>query len=369
MMTIGRFARLSGVSVHALRHYDEVGILVPAEVDPASGYRRYQRAQIHDARLIQALRGIDLPVEEVRRILDAATDEEIHHVLAHHRQRLDRQRSHLAGRINQIDRYLEKGITMPTVQSGCRPVQIQLAVDDAEASTAFYREAFSFRYDVARRTKKRDRSAFIFGEYGQDDFFLLWLLGPDRCDRPGPANVGLLVSDLDTFHARAVAAGATEIMPPRDAEGMPRSSIVKDPSGNWIGLAQGWSDIRPGCRPVQIKIAVDDVDSSAAFYQDAFGFRYDVARHTVEQNYEAFIFGEYGQDDFFLLWLLDDPDRFDHPGSPASFSLLVEDLDAIHARAIAAGATEIVAPYNSEGKPRSSAVTDPSGNRIGLAQG
>lgn len=40
-MTIGRFAHLSGLTVHALRHYDDVGLLTPDVVDPASGYRRY----------------------------------------------------------------------------------------------------------------------------------------------------------------------------------------------------------------------------------------------------------------------------------------------------------------------------------------
>lgn len=41
-MTIGRFAQLSGLSIHALRHYDDVGLLEPAVVDAATGYRRYR---------------------------------------------------------------------------------------------------------------------------------------------------------------------------------------------------------------------------------------------------------------------------------------------------------------------------------------
>lgn len=44
---------------------------------------------------------------------------------------------------------------------------------------------------------------------------------------------------LDVSHASAVAAGTTEVAPPRDLEGMPRCSAVKDPSGNWIWLYQG----------------------------------------------------------------------------------------------------------------------------------
>ena len=41
LMPIGRFARLTGLTVKALRHYDEVGLLRPAAVDPDTGYRSY----------------------------------------------------------------------------------------------------------------------------------------------------------------------------------------------------------------------------------------------------------------------------------------------------------------------------------------
>ena len=129
---------------------------------------------------------------------------------------------------------------MSVAQLGSRPVQIKVAVDDLASSVRFYQEAFGLKYEVARRTQHHDSSAFVFGEYGRGDFFLLWLLDdPDRRDRPGTSNFSLLVEDVDTVHARALAAGATEVAPPHDAEGMPRSSGVQDPHGNWIGLAQG----------------------------------------------------------------------------------------------------------------------------------
>ena len=76
----------------------------------------------------------------------------------------------------------------------------------------------------------------MFGIYGQDNFFLMHLItGQDRMDLPGRSTFGLLVEDLDAYHARALEVGATEIVPPHDAEGMPRNSAVRDPSGNWIG--------------------------------------------------------------------------------------------------------------------------------------
>src|SRR5919198_782629 len=97
LMTIGRFARVSGLSIYALRHYDEVGLLVPAETDPDSGYRRYRREQVTTARRIRALRFIDLPIEDIRQIIDSNGDAS-RDVLTRHRHRLERQQSLLAAR-------------------------------------------------------------------------------------------------------------------------------------------------------------------------------------------------------------------------------------------------------------------------------
>lgn len=238
LMTIGRFARISGLSIHTLRHYDDVGLLAPAQVDQATAYRRYRRDQVRAARLIQALRWIDLPVEEVRQVLVDPAGDQARRILDKHRDRLTRQAGHLAARIADAERYLEKGISMPAT-AGCRPVQIKLAVIDTDEAIAFYREAFGFRYDVTRRTEDADYSSFVFGSFGQDNFFLLHLKADlTEADRPGPTTFGLLVEDLDVFHSQALAAGGTEVAPPHNPEGMPRCSAVKDPSGNWIWLYQ-----------------------------------------------------------------------------------------------------------------------------------
>jgi DNA-binding transcriptional MerR regulator len=215
-------------------------LLAPAEVDAGSGYRRYRPDQIAVARQIQALRWIDLPVDAVRQIVATQDSERIHQILTEHRQRLERQQSLLTARISDVNRYLEKGMTMPTRQSGCKPVQIKLAVDDIEASVAYYQEAFGFRYDVTRRTAEDDHSSFIFGVYGQDDFFLIHLVDdPDDTDRPGLTTFGLLVDDLDSVHSRAITTGGAEVVAPHSPEGMPRCSAVRDPSGNWVWLYQG----------------------------------------------------------------------------------------------------------------------------------
>jgi DNA-binding transcriptional MerR regulator len=68
-ISIGEFARRSRLSLKALRLYDERGVLVPARVDQASGYRYYDTAQLDDARLVVMLRELQLPLKAVRELL------------------------------------------------------------------------------------------------------------------------------------------------------------------------------------------------------------------------------------------------------------------------------------------------------------
>jgi DNA-binding transcriptional MerR regulator len=87
LLSIGRFGRLSGLSIGALRHYHELGLLEPARIDPATGYRSYARRQLDDARLIARLRELDLGLPEIRAI-HAADPDDRRRLLAAHRSRL-----------------------------------------------------------------------------------------------------------------------------------------------------------------------------------------------------------------------------------------------------------------------------------------
>lgn len=59
-LSIGEFAHESRLTPKALRLYDELGLLPPAQVDPRSGYRSYDPAQLERARLVAALRGLGM---------------------------------------------------------------------------------------------------------------------------------------------------------------------------------------------------------------------------------------------------------------------------------------------------------------------
>ena len=69
LMSIGEFARLSRLSAKALRLYDELGLLPPAQVDPDSGYRWYAAGQLDNARLVALLRQIGVPLAQIQLIL------------------------------------------------------------------------------------------------------------------------------------------------------------------------------------------------------------------------------------------------------------------------------------------------------------
>ena len=109
LLTIGRFGRLAGLSVGALRHYDDLDLLRPARVDPSSGYRLYRRDQLETARSIVRLRDLEVPLETIRDLL--ATDDPMRRraLLRDHRTRLEARTSrlervlHILGQLNSTE--------------------------------------------------------------------------------------------------------------------------------------------------------------------------------------------------------------------------------------------------------------------------
>jgi DNA-binding transcriptional MerR regulator len=83
-LSIGDFSRMTHLSIKALRHYHDVGLLAPAEIDPWTGYRYYEPAQVATAQVIRRFRDLGMPVEEVKSVLaapDLATRNEV--IVAH----------------------------------------------------------------------------------------------------------------------------------------------------------------------------------------------------------------------------------------------------------------------------------------------
>ncbi|MER6362890.1 MerR family transcriptional regulator [Kitasatospora sp. NPDC001527] len=107
-LTIGRFARLCRLSVKQLRHYDDSGLLPPARVDPATGYRYYAPAQARDALTVALLRELDVPLAVIAATL-AAGEPERARLLRAERDRVAERISRDRARLELLERLADGG--------------------------------------------------------------------------------------------------------------------------------------------------------------------------------------------------------------------------------------------------------------------
>jgi DNA-binding transcriptional MerR regulator len=91
MLSIGDFSRMTYLSVKALRHYHDVGVLEPASIDPDTGYRFYLPSQVGLAQMIRRLRDLGMPLDEVRTIVSAPDSSTRDEALVAHLRRMEAQ--------------------------------------------------------------------------------------------------------------------------------------------------------------------------------------------------------------------------------------------------------------------------------------
>jgi len=90
-LAIGVFSRMTHLSVKALRHYHDVGLLTPAEIDPVSGYRFYEPSQLPAAQVIRRFRDLGMPLDEIKEVLQAPDVAARNQVIVAHLQRMESQ--------------------------------------------------------------------------------------------------------------------------------------------------------------------------------------------------------------------------------------------------------------------------------------
>jgi DNA-binding transcriptional MerR regulator len=91
MLSIGDFSRMTYLSVKALRHYHDVGVLEPASVDGDTGYRFYLPSQVGLAQMIRRLRDLGMPLDAVRTIVTAPDSSTRDEALVAHLRRMEAQ--------------------------------------------------------------------------------------------------------------------------------------------------------------------------------------------------------------------------------------------------------------------------------------
>ena len=91
LLTIGDFSRMTHLSVKALRHYHDVGVLEPAAIDQFTGYRSYDASQVPAAQVIRRLRDLGMPLDGIRSVLGAPDVATRNAEIAEHLARMERQ--------------------------------------------------------------------------------------------------------------------------------------------------------------------------------------------------------------------------------------------------------------------------------------
>jgi DNA-binding transcriptional MerR regulator len=135
MLSIGEFARYLGVSVRMLRHYDALGLLIPAHVDPFTGYRQYTAAQLDRGNRLIALKDLGFVLDQIGPVLDAQLSvAELRAMLMLRRAQVAEQVAADQARLSEIERRLrsiegESMSQLEFVEKGLPGVQVAQIVD------------------------------------------------------------------------------------------------------------------------------------------------------------------------------------------------------------------------------------------------
>jgi DNA-binding transcriptional MerR regulator len=126
-VTIGEFSTMTRLSRKALRLYHDLGLLEPAEVDAATGYRYYDVTQVEIARLIRRFRDLDMPVPDLLSYVAATDDEGRHAILSAHLDRMEQQLLQTQEAVAAL-----RGLIAPADP----PIQIEIRRDDTVIAAA-----------------------------------------------------------------------------------------------------------------------------------------------------------------------------------------------------------------------------------------
>lgn len=133
LVSIGQFSRMTHLSVKALRHYHDTGILVPAAIDQFTGYRSYDVAQVAAAQVIRRLRDLGMPLDSVRTVVASADVETRNREIAAHLARMEDQLARTQASVAQLRALLAGPAERPDVV--LRPIPAVPALAIAETVT------------------------------------------------------------------------------------------------------------------------------------------------------------------------------------------------------------------------------------------
>ena len=275
---IGEFARRSRLSIKALRLYDELGVLVPARVDGANGYRYYDVSQLDDARLIAMLRQLELPLAAVKELLACDRKEAAARIVTHwsNVESTHRERRELAKYL--VNRLSGRKTVMYDVMTRAMPERSVLCLKravDQKGAWALGKEFIAIlRERPLPKMEGREGAAFsiYWGEVNVDSD------GPVEWCRPVPrANAEELASmypeltlRIEPAHHEAYVALPNDALPatPEEEPGV-QWQLASEALREWAAEQRFEPGSNPGDLGVRITyLANGPVTETSAPYRD-----------------------------------------------------------------------------------------------------
>lgn len=149
-LTIGDFSRMTHLSVKALRHYHETGVLEPAGVDPDSGYRLYAPNQVTTAQVIRRFRDLGMPLEQVKAVLEAPDFTTRNEIIVAHLARMESELEETRSTVASLRTLLERPPEETAVEyRSVAPIQavgIAEPVTFDDSSMQWWEDAFAELY-------------------------------------------------------------------------------------------------------------------------------------------------------------------------------------------------------------------------------
>jgi DNA-binding transcriptional MerR regulator len=197
MLTIGDFSRMTHLSVKALRHYHDMGVLEPAAVDPFTGYRSYDTSQVGSAQVIRRLRDLGMPLDSIAAVLAAPDLEARNREIAAHLARMERQLEQTQASVAALRALLTGPADRPAIELRAIPAMTALAVrqvvDAAELTEwgagAF--DALAQALTAAGLTAAGPYGALYPGDFFELERSEITVFLPVTSDGGGPGGTGL----------------------------------------------------------------------------------------------------------------------------------------------------------------------------------
>ena len=149
LVSIGDFSRMTHLSVKALRFYHDQGLLEPARIDPDTGYRFYEPAQVPVAQVIRRFRDLDMPLDQVKAVLQAPDQQTRTQEIIAHLTAMEAKLAEMQMSVASLRALLEGPPAGPVVEFRSIPATQVLAIRDtvtAEEAWAWGGGAFEEIY-------------------------------------------------------------------------------------------------------------------------------------------------------------------------------------------------------------------------------